>query len=255
MKKENQKQTKKLSGFYIALCCCVLMIGIAGYFTEKHTEESKTVSTTEIAEIANDSVFSDELTAVTDTAVATLAPVIEVTEAPEAEETAAEAEFNTEAETEPVADYAVDNPDIMGDAITVASEQPAFILPVSGEILEPYTDVLSYNNALGDWRTHGGIDIAADKGCSVQSVAQGEVERVYDNAMGACVEISHAGGFVTRYMGLENVENLSEGKEVQSGEVIGTVGDCKAENVTQPHLHFEMEKNNVAVNPSDFLPH
>lgn len=254
MKKENQKQTRKLSGFYIALCCCVLMIGIAGYFTEKHTEDSKTVSKTEITEISDGDVFSDSVTSGTETAVATLAPVIEVTEAPEASE-AEETAAGEIPEAAEIADYAVDNPDVLDNAITVSSEQPAFILPVSGEVVQPFTDVLSYNSAMNDWRTHGGIDIAADKGCSVQSVAQGEVERVYDNAMGACVEISHAGGFVTRYMGLENVENLSEGKEVQSGEVIGTVGDCKGENVTQPHLHFEMEKNGVEVNPSDFLPH
>lgn len=247
MKKE--KQGKKLSGFYIALCCCVLMIGIAGYFTEKHTEDSQTVINNEITEIPDESVFSDEITANTEIAIATLPPIIEVTEAPETEETSAE----TEAET--VADYAIDNPDIMGDAITVSSEQPAFILPVSGEILNPYSDMLSYNTVLADWRTHSGIDIAAEKGCSVQSVAQGVVENIYDNAMGSCVEISHAGGFVTRYMGLESVESLSKGKEVQSGEVLGTVGDCKGENVTQPHLHFEMYKDKVTVNPSDFLPH
>ena len=252
MKNENHKQTKKLSGFYIALCCCVLMIGIAGYFTEKHTEEAKTVSVSETAEVnENKPVFSEEITAVTDEAVATLAPVIEITSPPEEEAT----ETFSEEETESVAGYAIDNPDVSGDAITVASEQPAFILPLSGEVVEPYTDVLSYNNALADWRTHGGIDIAAETGCSVSAVAQGVVEKVYENAMGGCVELSHPGGFVTRYMGLETTENLTEGKEVQSGEVIGTVGECKAENVTQPHLHFEMDKNGVAVNPSDFLPH
>lgn len=250
MKKE--KQGKKLSGFYIALCCCVLMIGIAGYFTEKHTEDAQTVVNHEISEVPSENVFSDDLTANTEIAVATLPPVIEVTEAPQEENTE---EASAIEEAEEVADYAIDNPDVLDNAITVASEQPAFILPVSGEILNPYSDMLSYNNALGDWRAHGGIDIAADKGCSVQSVAQGVVEKIYDNAMGSCVEVSHAGGFVTRYMGLEATENLSDGKEVQSGEVLGTVGDCKGENVTQPHLHFEMYKNDVAVNPSDFLPH
>ena len=51
------------------------------------------------------------------------------------------------------------------------------------------------------------------------------------------------------------MENLTEGKEIQSGEVIGILGDCKGENVTSPHLHFEIIKDGEAVNPSDYLPY
>lgn len=250
MKKE-EKKNRKLSGFYIALCCCVLMIGIAGYVTEKHTDEAKTVVNTdpykqnEVKDVYSNELDKDislSLAAITPTP----APTPEVTEAP-AEE--------AEAKVDEVIDYTVDNPDVTDDAIMVSNELPAFIMPLNGNILEPFTDKLTFNNILNDWRAHGGIDIAAEKGCSVATVAQGEVEKIYDNVMGACVEISHPAGFTTKYMGLENVESLSVGKEVKSGEVIGTTGDCRGENVSQPHLHFEMYKDGVAVNPSDFLPH
>ena len=36
MNQQQKKETRKLPSFYIALCCCVLAIGIAGYFTERH---------------------------------------------------------------------------------------------------------------------------------------------------------------------------------------------------------------------------
>lgn len=255
MNNEKKKQTKKLSGFYIALCCCVLMIGVAGYFTEKKTDGNDNMAEEEITETENREVFSDSSEGIT---VPTMppSPTLAPTQAPADEditESSDKAQDGDEARE--TADFAVDNPDMSGDAIEVSGEQPAFILPLSGEVIQPFTEVLSYSPLMGDWRAHPGIDIAAEKGCSVQSVAAGVVEKVYDNTMGKCVEISHAGGFSTKYMCMGTTENLTEGKEIQSGEVIGTVGDSKGEDITQTHLHFEMSRNGVNVNPSDFLPH
>ena len=113
---------------------------------------------------------------------------------------------------------------------------------------------LVYSPTLGDWRTHNGIDIAANTGCSVQAVADGVIDETGKDAMGEYVIISHAAGFITKYMGLENIENLTVGKEIKSGEVIGTSGKCTGENVTDPHIHFEMSKDGVLVNPTDYLP-
>jgi len=253
MNQEKKKNAKKLPGFYIALCCCVLMIGIAGYFTEMSTDKTTTVIN---SEVMADSTESPIIITESDTYIPPAMP----TEVPVMAQTAQIAEETTEtipvvSEPQPIEEYAVDNPDTQNDAITVTSEQPAFIMPVTGNILEEYSDTLKYNNALADWRTHNGIDIAAEKGCSVQSVSNGIVDSVSEDVMGNCVVISHAAGFVTKYMGLETVENLTVGKEVQSGEVIGIVGDSKGENVTDTHLHFEMTKDGENVNPSDYLPH
>ncbi|MBQ3462922.1 MAG: hypothetical protein IJH36_07385, partial [Clostridia bacterium] len=175
--KNQEKKKRKLPGFYIALCACVLMIGIAGYVTQNHTDEPNTVvSTSDNNSKEAKPVFSDELSddmslslaAITPEPAATPLPTPVPTEAPKAEEKTGE-----------VMDYTADNPDTEGGAIMVTNDLPAFIMPVSGQVLEPYSDKLVYNATLGDWRAHGGIDIAADKGCSVQSVAQGVVERVY----------------------------------------------------------------------------
>lgn len=249
MNQEQKKEAKKLPGFYIALCCCVLAIGVAGFFTERYNaKHSESVISEKIkeAETTDAPVFSSQ----SDTYIppaATAAPAIDVSESNEAE-------MPVVSEPQPVEDYAVDNPDTSDDAIMVSSEQPAFIMPVMGNILEEYSDKLKYNSALSDWRTHNGIDIAAEKGCSVQSVADGVIDSVYEDATGGCVVISHAAGFITKYMGLDSVENLTEGKEIKSGEVVGMIGDSKGENVTDTHLHFEMSKDGVNVNPCDYLP-
>lgn len=253
MNKENQKDVKKLPSFYIALCCCVLVIGIAGYFTEKHTDKASSVISTEVAqneEATEKPVYSADMDKFTSAALSTPAPAEE-----EASQNEVTDNIPVVSQPQVIEEYAVDNPDVEETAVIVSSEQPAFIMPVSGDILEGFSETLVYNNALSDWRTHDGIDIAAEKGCSIQSAADGVIDLITTDAMGECVEISHASGFVTRYSGLENIENLSEGKEIHSGEVIGTLGDCKGENVTQSHLHFEMEKDGNAVNPSDYLPH
>ncbi|MCI8405306.1 MAG: M23 family metallopeptidase [Clostridia bacterium] len=255
MNQEQKKEARKLPGFYIALCCCVLVIGVAGYFTEAHNnKKASSVISNEVeqTEATETPVFANDKNKYVPP-VPTSVPVT-------SEETTANAnsgETNSipvVSQPQAVEDYAVDNPDVEENAITVSSEQPAFIMPVNGNILEGYSDKLIYNEVLSDWRTHNGIDISAEKGCSVQSVAEGVIESISEDATGGCVVISHAAGFTTKYMGLDNVENLAEGNEINSGEVIGTIGDSKGENTKESHLHFEMAKDNVSVNPIDFLP-
>ena len=262
MNQQQKKETRKLPSFYIALCCCVLAIGIAGYFTERHNSDSSSMLSNEIADNSGSEVFSDSTDKFTSSALnvsedetqeASSANVEESSEVVSNTETAADIPVMSEQQV-PVEDYAVNNPDVDQTAVIVSSEQPAFIMPVNGNTLEGYSDKLKYNEQLSDWRTHNGIDIAANTGCSVQAAADGVIDETGKDAMGEYVIISHAAGFITKYMGLENIENLTVGKEIKSGEVIGTSGKCTGENVTDPHIHFEMSKDGVLVNPTDYLP-
>ena len=147
-------------------------------------------------------------------------------------------------------------PEVEVDHTPVAAEAPRLVVtPLRGDVLTAFSmEELVYSPTLGDWRTHNGIDIAANTGCSVQAVADGVIDETGKDAMGEYIIISHAAGFITKYMGLENIENLTVGKEIKSGEVIGTSGKCTGENVTDPHIHFEMSKDGVLVNPTDYLP-
>ena len=126
-------------------------------------------------------------------------------------------------------------------------------MPASGEVLAQYSSELLFNEALGDYRAHNGIDIAADEGCSISAAADGTVDDIYSNAFGDGITISHSDGIITKYMCLGGVENLKAGDTVKAGDVIGTVGKSKGENVTEPHLHFEVFKDGIPVNPMEYL--
>ena len=142
-------------------------------------------------------------------------------------------------------------------AAAVDSSPYAFVWPVSGKVELPYTETaLVYNRTMADWRTHSGIDIAANIGSKVMSVAEGTVEKVYDDDMyGTTVIIAHGGDLQSVYSNLAAAPAVSEGDHVKLGDVIGSIGDTAlCENADVTHLHFEMRKNGASVDPFDYLP-
>src|SRR5699024_5051625 len=65
-----------------------------------------------------------------------------------------------------------------------ASPAPAFVPPVSGQTLAGFSgDELVYSETLGDWRTHNGIDLAADAGDEVRCARAGTVSAVYEDGL------------------------------------------------------------------------
>lgn len=53
---------------------------------------------------------------------------------------------------------------------------------VKGEILSGFSlEVLAYDETMGDWRTHSGVDIAASVGTNVLAISAGTVQGVYDD--------------------------------------------------------------------------
>ena len=128
--------------------------------------------------------------------------------------------------------------------------------PVEGQTVAMYSvDALSYNQTTRDWRTHDGVDIAADAGTKVCAAADGEVYTVYeDETMGMTVVIRHAGGYVTKYASLDKEVSVAPGDKVQLGDPIGTVGtSALLENAVGEHVHFSVTCNDKAVDPAEFL--
>ena len=129
-------------------------------------------------------------------------------------------------------------------------------MPLQGEVLSPYAmEVLSYNQTTRDWRTHNGIDLAAEPGTAVVSAADGEVYTVYeDEQMGTTVVIRHDGGYTTRYCSLDAEVAVSAGQPVSMGQTIGTVGTTALmENALGSHVHFSVTRDDEPVDPMDFL--
>lgn len=137
-----------------------------------------------------------------------------------------------------------------------AKEELKFIAPVSGDIIKDFAmDTLVYSNTLEEWTTHSGIDIKAEKTSIVVASEAGTVESIKnDPRYGLTVTILHQDGFKTIYSNLLTTEFVSENEIVEKGQTIGTVGETASfEIADEPHLHFEMYKDNQLVNPTIYL--
>ena len=145
----------------------------------------------------------------------------------------------------------------MESTVDVTPEAPRLVVaPLVGEEIAAFSvDELRYNETFGDWRTHDGIDIAAEVGTQVLAACSGTVTQVIDDdLMGTSVTIAHDGGYETVYSNLQSVPTVSEGQEVSAGEVIGSVGCTSiAEFAVPAHLHFAVTKDGVPCDPKEFL--
>lgn len=98
---------------------------------------------------------------------------------------------------------------------------------------------------------HSGLDFAAPSGSTVLSAGKGVVSFVGERSgYGKTVEITHGNGLVTRYGHLSAYLSV-EGQTVNTGTPIAKVGSTGRS--TGPHLHFEVRKNDTAVNPQTYL--
>ena len=128
--------------------------------------------------------------------------------------------------------------------------------PVAGETVAEFAvDCLSYNETTRDWRTHHGVDIAAEAGTTVCAAADGTVYSVYeDESLGTTVVITHDGGYTTKYASLAEEVSVEPGSTVTMGQAIGTVGNTALlENSLAPHVQFSVTCNGTSVDPQEFL--
>lgn len=99
---------------------------------------------------------------------------------------------------------------------------------------------------------HGGIDFSGPIGIGIYATGDGVVTRIEKNknGYGNSIVIDHGYGYKTRYAHL-NSFNVKKGDKVKRGQEIGTMGNTGKS--TAPHLHYEVIKNNKAVNPINFF--
>ena len=132
----------------------------------------------------------------------------------------------------------------------------AFQKPVDGRIIKDYAkDNLIYSETLKEWVTHMGIDFAAEKTSIVKASEEGTIKAIKnDPRYGMTIVIEHAEGFKTIYSNLLTTEFVSEGEKVNKGQTIGTVGNSAVFEVAdESHLHFEMMKDNINIDPNLYL--
>lgn len=100
-------------------------------------------------------------------------------------------------------------------------------------------------------RRHAGIDLVASEGQPVTAAAAGDV--VYAGLRGGYglhVELRHPDGRLTRYAHLRALE-VREGDRIVGGTLVGLAGHSG--RATGPHLHFEVWKDGLPVDPEEEL--
>jgi murein DD-endopeptidase MepM/ murein hydrolase activator NlpD len=109
----------------------------------------------------------------------------------------------------------------------------------------------------GGARQHKGIDIFAARGTEVVAVADGIISYLGDQKLGGhCVWLTTENGASFYYAHLDRwAAGLYEGMEVQSGDLLGYVGNTGNAKSTPSHLHFGVNQNDEMVNPYPLLTH
>ncbi|ACK74805.1 LysM peptidoglycan-binding domain-containing M23 family metallopeptidase [Borreliella burgdorferi] len=103
----------------------------------------------------------------------------------------------------------------------------------------------------GNKSFHTGIDLAAPMNAEVYSSSSGIViEAGYNDLYGNFVVVGHKNNIKSLY-GHLNLYSVKIGDFVKSGEFLGRVGQTG--RATGPHLHFEILKKNIPINPLKFL--
>jgi len=100
-------------------------------------------------------------------------------------------------------------------------------------------------------KMHPGMDFTAPTGTPIYSSGDGIVEKVKTarGGYGKHIIINHGYGYQTLYAHL-NEYNVRRGQKIKRGDVIGYVGNTGRS--TGPHLHYEVIKDNVKINPVNF---
>ena len=223
---DNNKMRRGGKGYYIALILCAAAIGITSYVYSRNTGEIEEVSLSETYEDVVAGTLGTEDIPV----IATQPPV----------------------QTQPGTSGATK------ETTPAATEKRVLktMSPVPGSAIHGYSmETLSYNQTTRDWRTHNGIDLAAEAGAEVYAAADGEVYTVYeDDSMGHTVVIRHADGYTTRYCSLTEDISVKPGDTVTMGQTIGCAGDSAiVENTLGSHVHFSVTHYDEPMDPSEFL--
>jgi len=137
------------------------------------------------------------------------------------------------------------------------SEYPAeFVLPTDVPTFPP---VRGYVTRQFEHRTsfeqpaHHGVDVAAREGTTVDAAAQGLVIFAgWSYPYGNLIILQHKSGYQTFY-GHNQVLLVEPGERVLQGQPIALLGNSGRSSA--PHLHFEIWKDGVRVNPESVLAH
>lgn len=137
-------------------------------------------------------------------------------------------------------------PDTVDD--TVYDLTFACTTPVEGTISSPFGERVSPTS--GEDSFHYGLDIAADQGTPIASIADGTVAEVGENSYGNYVIVTHDNGTRALYAHCDTIA-VAQGEVVSAAQTIATVGSTGLS--TGNHLHIELWYGGKVLNPATYL--
>lgn len=98
---------------------------------------------------------------------------------------------------------------------------------------------------------HTGIDFSGAAGDPIYAAAEGKVTKAgFDGEHGNYIIIGHGRGLETEYLHMTKLL-VKAGQTVKKGQQIGLMGSTGRSTGT--HLHYEVHKNGVPIDPSPYL--
>ncbi|WHY81724.1 M23 family metallopeptidase [Siminovitchia fortis] len=105
------------------------------------------------------------------------------------------------------------------------------------------------------YRPNMGVDIAMKDGSEFEVIASlsGKVTAARnDSLLGNVIEVEHENGVKTIYQSVKDMQ-VKSGDTVKQGQKLATSGTSQFNKEAKNHLHFEIRKDNTALNPLDFF--
>ncbi len=134
--------------------------------------------------------------------------------------------------------------------------KPTVVLPMQNATvgMDYHDDKLVKWDTLDLWQWHPAVDFVGSG--NVVAVLDGKVIDVEKTSIdGNVVTIEHADGYVSIYKSLDSAITVNKGDTVKAGDKIGVASSSMMSELnTGAHLHFELKKNGVYVNPATLIP-
>ena len=155
-------------------------------------------------------------------------------------------------------DDPIDTPDNPNkpDAPKPVIEKQKFYAPCNdGKVSRNYADTtLVWSPTLKQYSTHLALDFTSEDK-NVYASCDGTVQEVgYNSLDGYYVILSHKEGYVTKYLSLDAESTLKQGATVKQGQLLGKMSTTQgSESLDGDHVHFEVLKDGVNVNPLEVM--
>ena len=264
--KRFSNEKARRNGFYLALAVCLVAVGVAAWSTYDAVNGvvepagADPGSSQLFQQQAEDVRSGQEEGAVEDQDPEEPAAAQEASPAPtptpDAKETAGAA-----SQPEEVQPTGTPQPAATEEPEQVPANGPLYAIstelrwPVeSQEVQKAYSaGAPVYSETMKDWRIHAGLDLPAQSGETVAACGNGMVLSTYtDPMLGNVVVIQH-GEYDFFYCGLGENFQVAEGDIVTQGQAVGTVAAVPGESADAPHLHLEVQRDGVYLDPEAVL--